>query len=179
MRNATAAHPPSLRGASARRSASLPWSFVETGRVATSAATRGSVDRCNSSPGAQAMMRPSCSTATRSASAQASAMSCVTRITARCSAACTRANSSCSSDFVIGVERAERLVHQEQRRIRGERAGQADALPLAAGQFIGPAAAIVGGLESDQRQQLVDASRETRRRPAEQSRHERQCCRRR
>ena len=72
-----------------------------------------------------------------------------------------------------GIERAERLVHQQQRRIRGEGAGEADALALAAGQFVGPAAAIHGRLESDQRQQLVDASGDARRRPAKQLRDQR------
>ena len=39
------------------------------------------------------------------------------------------------------IERAERLVHQQHRRIGRERARQADALPLPARQLVGPAAA--------------------------------------
>ena len=35
------------------------------------------------------------------------------------------------------VDRAERLVHEHQRRVGGERAGDADALALAAGELRG------------------------------------------
>ena len=56
-----------------------------------------------------------------------------------------------SSEFVLqlgahdGVDRAERLVHQEHRRVGGERAGHADALLLAAGELVRVALAGVGG----------------------------------
>ena len=40
------------------------------------------------------------------------------------------------------IERAERLVHQQHRRIGGQRARDADALTLSAGQLVGPAARI-------------------------------------
>ena len=43
------------------------------------------------------------------------------------------------------VDRRERLVHQHERRIRGQRPGHADALPLAAGELVGIPAAIAAG----------------------------------
>ena len=89
----------------------------------------------------------------------ASAMSWVTSTIVRCSAACTRRNSACSSARVIGIERAERLVHQQHRRIGRQRARHADALALAARQLVGPAARETRRREADQRQQLVDARR--------------------
>ena len=54
------------------------------------------------------------------------------------------------------VDRAERLVHQHQRRVGGERAGDADALALAAGELRRVA---LGHLlrQPDQVEQLVDA----------------------
>ena len=48
------------------------------------------------------------------------------------------------------VDRAERLVHQQHRRIRGERPGHADPLPLAAGELVGIAVAVLVGVEADQ-----------------------------
>ena len=56
------------------------------------------------------------------------------------------------------VDRAERLVHQHQRRVGGERAGHADALALAAGELRGIAR---GHLlrQADQVEQLLDALR--------------------
>ena len=54
------------------------------------------------------------------------------------------------------VDGAERLVHQHQRRVGGERAGDADALALAAGELGRVAVAEVAG-EADQLEQLLDA----------------------
>ena len=51
------------------------------------------------------------------------------------------------------VERAERLVHQEQRRVGGERAGEPDALALAARELRG-VALRVALLEPDELEQL-------------------------
>ena len=48
------------------------------------------------------------------------------------------------------VERAERLVHQQDGRIDGERARDAHALALAAGELVRPAVRIGGRIESDQ-----------------------------
>ena len=47
------------------------------------------------------------------------------------------------------VDRAERLVHQHQRRVGGERAGHADALALAAGELRRVAVAPCRPVEAD------------------------------
>ena len=54
------------------------------------------------------------------------------------------------------VERAERLVHEEDGGVGGERAGDADALAHAAGQFIRGGVGEV--LQADQAQQLLGAA---------------------
>ena len=59
------------------------------------------------------------------------------------------------------VERAERLVHQQQVGVGGERAGQADALLHAAGQLVGPGLLPAG--ESGQLQRLGGALARARR----------------
>ncbi len=64
------------------------------------------------------------------------------------------------------IERAERLVHQQHRRIDGERAGDADALALAARQLVGPAVGERAAIEADQVEQLADARLGAIRRPA-------------
>ena len=55
------------------------------------------------------------------------------------------------------IERAEGLVHQEDRRVGGEGAGQADALALASGELMRIAAAKTAGLEADRGEQLEAA----------------------
>ena len=56
------------------------------------------------------------------------------------------------------VDRAERLVHEQHRRVRGERPRHADALALAARQLRRVAVArSVAGLEPDEREQLLGA----------------------
>ena len=55
-----------------------------------------------------------------------------------------------------GIKCAERLVHQENRRIGGEGAGHADPLPLSAGKFAGIARGDFG-VESDQLHEFVYA----------------------
>ncbi len=55
------------------------------------------------------------------------------------------------------VERAERLVHQQQVRLMDERAAQRDALLHAAGQLVRPG--VVEGRKTDQLQQLGGARR--------------------
>ena len=70
------------------------------------------------------------------------------------------------------VERAERLVHQHHRRVGRERAREADALALAAGELRGVALAVVALGQADEVEQLVDRARGSRcLRPAEQARH--------
>jgi hypothetical protein len=67
------------------------------------------------------------------------------------------------------VDRAERLVHQHQRRVGRERAGDADPLALAAGELRGVAVAEVAG-QADDPQQLLDALVRAALVPAEQVR---------
>ena len=55
-----------------------------------------------------------------------------------------------------GIERAERLVHQHDARLCGERARHADALALAAGKFMRQAVAILRAVEPHQVEQFVD-----------------------
>ena len=57
----------------------------------------------------------------------------------------------------LQVERAERLVEQEHTRAVDERAGERDALLLAAGEL--PRLAAAESLQPDERQHLVDAAR--------------------
>ena len=53
------------------------------------------------------------------------------------------------------VDRAERLVHQHQRRVGGERPGDADALALAAGELSRIALPDLVRVEPDQLEQLA------------------------
>ena len=55
------------------------------------------------------------------------------------------------------IDGAEGLVHEHHRRVGGERPGHADALALAAGELARVAVAVLGRVEADQRQELVDA----------------------
>ena len=57
-----------------------------------------------------------------------------------------------------GIERAEGLVHQKDRRIGGEGAGDADALTLAAGKFAGAAMGEFAGFQADKLEHFIDAS---------------------
>ena len=54
-----------------------------------------------------------------------------------------------------GIERAERLVHQHDARLCGERARHADALALAAGEFMRQAVAVLRAVEPHQVEQFV------------------------
>ncbi len=55
----------------------------------------------------------------------------------------------------LGIERGKRLIEQQQVRGSGERAGEGDALLLAAGELARKLAALVR--KADQRQQFIDA----------------------
>ena len=57
------------------------------------------------------------------------------------------------------VDRAERLVHQQHRRVGGERPGHADPLALAAGELVRVAVAVRRRVEADQLEQLVGTLR--------------------
>ena len=52
------------------------------------------------------------------------------------------------------VDGAERLVHQQHRRVGGERAGDADALALAAGELVRVAVGVRRRVEPDELHQL-------------------------
>ena len=58
---------------------------------------------------------------------------------------------------LTGSSAAERLVHQQHRRIDGERARDADALRLPAGELVRIAVEELRGLQRQQRQQLLRA----------------------
>jgi hypothetical protein len=68
------------------------------------------------------------------------------------------------------VDGAERLVHQHDRRVGGERAGHADALLLAAGELGGVAAGELGA-EADPFEQLQRVGAGLAAGPAEQQRN--------
>ncbi len=67
-----------------------------------------------------------------------------------------------------GIERAERLVHQHDPRPRRQRPGDADALALAARQFMRKAVAIFSAVEPHQVEQFVYSFGNLRRRLAQQ-----------
>ena len=115
---------------------------------------------------------PSSITATRSARRKASSTSCVTSTTVLRRRVFKARNSSCRRRAGDRIERAERLVHQHDRRIGGERAGEADALALAAAELRGIAAGDCGEVEPEQREQLARAGDAPLGRPAEQARHD-------
>ena len=56
-----------------------------------------------------------------------------------------------------GIERAEGLVHQQDRRIGGEGTGNTHALALAAGEFPGVTMPEFTGVEANKPQHLPDA----------------------
>ena len=100
---------------------------------------------------------PFLSTAMRSPSLIASSMSWVTKtivLRMRCLQAQELVLQALAVDRVDG---AERLVHEHQRRVGGQGAGDADALALAAGELRGVAVARLGRVEPDELEQLVDA----------------------
>ena len=68
------------------------------------------------------------------------------------------------------VDGAERLVHQDHRRVGGEATGDPDALLLAAGELAGVAVAVLARVEADQLEQLVDPLVDAVLLPAEQLR---------
>ena len=63
------------------------------------------------------------------------------------------------------VERAERLVHQDDARAGRQRAGDADALAFAARELVREPPAMGGAVEADQLDQLVHPARDGGRRP--------------
>src|SRR5260370_29286161 len=69
------------------------------------------------------------------------------------------------------VDGAERLVHEKDRRVRAERACETDPLALAARQLVRIAVAVLGRVEADECQELVDAIVDARLVPVPQPRH--------
>src|SRR6266550_4144082 len=70
------------------------------------------------------------------------------------------------------IERAKRLVHQEQRRVGGQGARDAHALTLSTRQFARIAISKLFRVEPDQLQQLAHALLNTRLGPAFEPRHD-------
>ncbi len=120
--------------------------------------------------------RPASRTPMRSASAIASARSCVTRRTVLRSRACRRAELPLQLPPRDRIERAEGLVHQQHRRIGGERPGDADALTLAARQLVGPSTGVVPVGQPDQVEQLAHARPDPRGDPSPRAAAPRRCC---
>ena len=100
----------------------------------------------------------------RSASSIASVMSWVIMTVVRPSLRVQRAKIVAERVAGQGIERAERLVHQHDARLCGERPRHADALALAAGEFMRQAVAIVRAVEPHQIEQFVDPRGDLRRR---------------
>ena len=63
------------------------------------------------------------------------------------------------------IESAERLVHQQHRRIDGQRARDADALTLSARQLVRAARGELARRKADELEQLVGSRRDTLRAP--------------
>jgi len=61
-----------------------------------------------------------------------------------------------------GIKCAERLIHQQNRRIGSKSAGDADTLALAAGEFARPTGGKFGRIEADHAEQLIDAGSDSR-----------------
>ena len=68
---------------------------------------------------------------------------------------------------IDGVERSERLIHQQHRRIDGQRTRDTDALRLPAGKLVRIPVEKMRRLEREQRKQLFGASPPFRRIPSE------------
>ena len=71
-----------------------------------------------------------------------------------------------------GIERAKGLVHQENRRIGGEGAGDSDALTLTAGEFARAAMGEFAWVKPDKLEHFINASGDAGRLPLFQSGNE-------
>ena len=138
----------------------------------TKSSTNSSAGLISSSAGGAywASLPPSCMTAMRSPILIASSMSWVTKTIVLRSSRLQAQELVLQALAVDRVDRAERLVHQHQRRVGGERAGDADALALAAGQLRRVAVAPSPRSSADELEQLVDARADALLVPAEQLR---------
>ena len=101
-------------------------------------ATNPSAGAASSSAAAPSWrIRPSTITPTRSASAAASSKSCVTSSVGSRSSREELGELAADDPARVGVERRERLVEQQHRRVARERPRQRDPLALAAGEIAG------------------------------------------
>ena len=107
----------------------------------------------------------------RSPTLIASSMSCVTKTTVLRSSLLQAQELVLQPGAHDRVDRAERLVHQHQRGVRGKRAGEADALALAAGELGREALAVLLRVEPHQLEQLADPFPDPLFLPAQQPRH--------
>ena len=96
----------------------------------------------------------------RSAIDMASSWSCVTTTNVSPTSCWRRFSSSCIARAHLPVERRQRLVEQQQARPLHDRAGERDALPLAARQLRGSALGEVP--EADDLHDLADAAAQVR-----------------
>ena len=99
-------------------------------------------------------MRPWLKTAMRSLIVSASPWSWVTKTNVMPTSRWICFSSICISSRSLQVERAERLVEQEDARPVHQRTGERDALALAAGQLV--RLAVAEALEPDAGERLVD-----------------------
>ncbi len=99
--------------------------------------------------------RPWCMITTRSDSSSASSWSCVTNSVVTCSRSCSARQPAAQVLPHSRIQRAERLVEQQDLRLDGQRARERHALPLAAGQL--RRIPLRQRLELDQPQQLLHA----------------------
>ncbi len=135
--------------------------------------TCGSSDRASDSGAPQATSRPSCSTATRCGEGERFGEVVGDQQHRARHRGLQRLELAMQLRARDRIERAERLVHQQHRRIGGERPRQPDALPLPAGQLVRPAAAELRRFQADAREQFVHARRDALGRPIQQVRHHR------
>ena len=104
--------------------------------------------------------RPARITAIRSATANASSWSWVTSSAVVPASRRMRAQVGGEPFAQAGVEGGERLVEQQQPGLDGQRPGQRDPLPLAAGEGGGQPVGVP--LEPDEGEQLLDPARDGR-----------------
>ena len=106
----------------------------------------------------------------------ATSMSCVTNRMVLPVAAWMSASSAASASRVIGIERAERLVHQQELGIGGQRAGDADALLLPARKLVRIFAAMDAWSSRSSSISSRDARVDARLWPAEEIAARSRCC---
>ena len=139
-------------GAWSGRAGWAPWSARQPRRGIRARADRSSATTTSAVADDQTRRRR----ARRRArpSANASAMSCVTISDGLPQVALDALELALQLGSRDRIERAERLVHQQHRRIGGQRARHADTLALPARQLVRPACRKVGRRQADELEQL-------------------------